>query len=71
MDHDIFTNDYGTDDESMKTLIITKDSTKVNSYIVSYIVNTEDSSNKIIKEKVVVNLSIKKENGSYKINEVK
>jgi hypothetical protein len=67
LDHDIFTNDYGTDDESMKTLTITK----VNSYIVSYIVNTEYPSNKIIKEKVVVNLSVKKENDTYKINEVK
>jgi hypothetical protein len=71
LDHDIFTNDYGTDDESMKTLTITKDLTKVNSYIVSYFVNTEDPSNKIIREKVVVNLLLKKENDTYKINEVK
>lgn len=56
-----------TDAESMKTLIITK----VNSYIVSYIVNTEDPSNKIVKEKAVVNLSVKKENDTYQINEVK
>ena len=52
-------------------LAYTKQLTKVNSYIVSYIVNTEDPSNKIIKEKVVVNLSVKKENDTYKINEVK
>lgn len=71
LDHDIFTNDYGTDNESMKTLTITKDLSKVNIYIVSYIVNTEDPSNKIVKEKVVVNLSVKKENDTYKINEVK
>ena len=31
LDHDIFTNDYGTDDESIKTLTITKDLTKANS----------------------------------------
>jgi len=55
----------------MKTLTITKDSTKVNSYTVSYVVNTEDPSNKKIKEKVVVHVSVKKENNSYKINEVK
>lgn len=70
LDHDIFTNDYGTNDESMKTLTITKDLTKVNGYIVSFMVNTEDPSNKIIKEKVVVNLLLKKENDIYKINEV-
>ncbi|MCD6661158.1 MAG: hypothetical protein LT105_13425 [Lentimicrobium sp.] len=71
LDHDVFTNDYGTDDESINTLTITKDLTKVNSYFVSYIANTEDPSNKIIKEKVVINLLITKENDKYKIDEVK
>ncbi|MBS4013175.1 MAG: hypothetical protein KGZ97_05365 [Bacteroidetes bacterium] len=70
-DHDIFTNDYGTDDESMKTMTITKDLSKVDSYIVSYIVNTEDPSNRPIKKNVVVNLLLKKEKDTYKINEVK
>ena len=71
LDHDIFTNDYGTDDESIKTLTITKDLTKANSYIVSYMVSTEDPSNKIIKERVVINLLLKKENDTYKIDEVR
>ena len=71
LDHDIFTDDFGTDDESMKTLTVTKDLTKANSYIVSYWVNTEDPSNRPIKEKVLINLVLKKENDTYKINEVK
>lgn len=70
LDHDVFTNDYGTDDELMRTLTITKDLTKVNGYIVSYMVNTEDPLNKPIKEKVVINLLLKKDNGLYKIREV-
>lgn len=71
LDHDIFTNDYGTDDESMKTMTINKDSTNVNSYIFSYFINTEDPTNKKIKEKVVINLFLKRENNGYKINDVK
>jgi hypothetical protein len=71
LDHDIFTNDYGTDNESMETMTITKDPNNIESYIISYIVNTEDPSNQIIKKRVSINLFLKKENGTYKINDVK
>lgn len=70
LDHDIFTNDYGTDDESIKTLTVTKNPNKVNSYIVSYIANTEDFLNRQIKKKVVIYLYVKKEYGSIKIYKV-
>ena len=70
LDHDIFTNDYSTDFESLKSLLITKNPTKSNCFIVTYNVNTFDPTGKSIKKKVVVNLNVVLENGGYKIQNV-
>jgi len=43
LDHDIFTNDYGIDDEALKTLGIKKENSKKDCYIVTY-VDTSDTS---------------------------
>ncbi len=70
LDHDIFTNDFGTDNESLETMSITKDSTKINDYIISYIVNTEDPSNRKIKQRVTIHIAVAKETEGYKISAV-
>lgn len=71
LEHDLLTNDFGgTDTETLKsTLLITKDTTKQNSYVVSYIVNIEAPSAPR-KEKNVIHLTVVKEKGSYKIDKV-
>ncbi len=38
--HDLFTNDWGIDLESLNSLSIVKDETEPNAYIVSYVVET-------------------------------
>lgn len=69
--HDLFTNDLGIDNESLKTLTIIKDSTKQNSYIVSYIVNFHVSPNEWEKKKVILHVVVVKDSDSYKIASVK
>lgn len=70
LDHDIFTNDFGTDDESLKTMSIIKDPQKTNEFIVSYIVSTSDPVGKKIKEKVTIHIVVVKDKESYKIDDV-
>ena len=62
--------DY-TDVEHLKTLTITNDSTKINTYVVSYIAHTLSASNKPIDEKVVIHATVIKEGKSFKIDTVK
>ena len=68
---DLFTNDYGMDIESLKTLIITKDTSKVNCYIVCFTTTNSDASGKPVKQNVVLHVSVMKEKEEYKINDVK
>jgi hypothetical protein len=56
LDHDLLTNDQGTDVEHLKTLMVTKDSTKANAYIVSYCYLTENASYTPIYKTVNFNL---------------
>ena len=70
LDHDIFTADYGIDNESIKTLLIIKDNVRENTYCVSYTVNTEDPTNKTISQYVEIQIVVEKEDGDFKINEV-
>lgn len=70
LEHDLLTNDFGTDKETLKsTLSIVRDSTKENSYVVSYVINI-DYPSKPRKEKNVIHLTVIKEEGVYKIDEV-
>lgn len=68
---ELFTKDYGIVNESLKTLIITKDSTIENNYIIAYTTINSDASGKQIQQKVVLHVSVVKEKDSYKINWVK
>jgi hypothetical protein len=71
LEHDLLTNDFGgTDSEKLKsTLTIVKDTTKENSYVVSYIIEIKAPSTPR-EEKNVIHLTVVKEDGSYKIDEV-
>lgn len=70
--HDLFTNDWGIDLESLKSLSIVKDATKSNAYIVSYIVEYYPvSPDKPVKKQIKLYLTVTKERGPYLINEVK
>lgn len=70
--HDLLTNDWGIDLESLKSLTIVKDSTKSNAYIVSYMVETYPvSPDKPVKKQIKLYLSVIKEKDTYLINEVK
>jgi hypothetical protein len=70
--HDLFTNDWGIDLESLKSLSIVKDLTKSNTYSVSYIVESYPvSPDKPVKKQITLQVSVIKENDIYKINEVK
>jgi len=60
IDHDVLINDQYTDIQHLKTLTVTKDKTKINSYIVSYIAPTTNPLNKPIEEKVVIHLTVMK-----------
>jgi len=58
IDHDVLINDQYTDVHHLKTLSVSKDKSKVNSYIVSYIAPTTNPENKPIEEEVVIYLTI-------------
>ena len=68
--HDLFTNDWGIDIESLKTMTILKDSTKENTYAVLYIVNFQVSPNKREKKKVTLHVGVVEESENYKITSV-
>jgi hypothetical protein len=71
LDHDLLTNDVGTDMDFAKTINVKSDSTKDNTYIVSYTAHTVDRySKKEYKEPVVINVRLIKVNGSYKIDNI-
>ena len=71
LEHDLLTNDFGgTDSEKLKsTLTIVKNTTKENSYIVSYVVEIKAPSTPR-EEKNVIHLTVIYEEGNYKIDEV-
>jgi lantibiotic modifying enzyme len=71
LDHDELVNDAATDVEHLNTLRILKAPKKANQYIVSYLVFGKDVSNNPLNEKIVIDLLVVKENGSYKIDAVK
>jgi hypothetical protein len=71
LDHDELINDDYTDVAHLNTLKITTDLHKANVYIVSYTVFTKDASNNPTQEKIVIHVSVVKENGSFKIASVK
>ncbi|HEY4327012.1 MAG TPA: hypothetical protein VGN20_23700 [Mucilaginibacter sp.] len=60
IDHDVLINDQYTDVQHLKTLTVSKDPVKANSYVVSYIASTTSPSNKPIEEKVIIHLTVMK-----------
>ncbi|MGC9342619.1 MAG: hypothetical protein ACP5E3_07970 [Bacteroidales bacterium] len=70
LDHDLLLDDVGTDTITLqKTLSVTKDLEKDNSYVVSYIANIEDP-DKTLKKKVTIHLTVVNEKDSFKIDQV-
>jgi hypothetical protein len=71
LEHDLLTNDFGgTNSEKLKsTLTIVKDTTKENSYIVSYVIEIKAHSAPR-EDKNVIHLTVIKEGENYKIDEV-
>ena len=70
LDHDLLTNDYGINVKALNTMSVTKDSVKINSFIVSYVLPTLSASYKLIEAKVVIHVIVVKEEGSFKIDSV-
>ena len=68
--HDVLTADYGLDDESLATFVITKDEQKDNVYCLSYSVNTESPTRVQYKKTVQIQLEIIKVKDKYLINNV-
>lgn len=70
--HDLLTNDWGTDANSLKGMAITKDPVRLNGYVVSYWVNTFPvSPKKPVRKRVELHVLILIEAGIYKIASVK
>ncbi|MFC4232748.1 hypothetical protein ACFOW1_12665 [Parasediminibacterium paludis] len=70
LDNDFLTNNEGADNKSLKTLTVTKDSTRANSYIVFYVYDTFSPSYKPITKEVVLHINVIKEKGEFKIDSV-
>ena len=72
MDHDYFMDDLGTDTLTMRnTIIITKDSSENEAYTVSFLATiVDDPWSEAYQKKVTIHLTVKKENGSYKIDDI-
>lgn len=72
LDHDLLTNDFGTDMEYLKTITVRKDSTKSDTYIVSYIAHGYYSPNKKNEFKIpqTTYLKVLNEKGVIKIDSV-
>ena len=70
MDHDYFMDDEGTDTLTMRnSLIITKDQSVNEAYIVSFLATVDDDPRVgVYQKKVTIHLTVKKENGIYKID---
>jgi hypothetical protein len=71
LEPDILTKDYGIDSLGFKTLTISKDSIRENVYFVSYSILAEVVPNICKKEiKVIIPITVKKENGIIKMDEI-
>lgn len=70
--HDLLTNDWEIDVESLNTMTIVRDTGKENTYVVSYIVDSfPESPNKPEKKRVSLYVGIVKEGENYRIDSVK
>lgn len=72
LDHDLLTNDYGIDSLGIKTLLISKDPKQNNNYIVTYTILDDVVPGVSKKEiKVIINVTVQKENGKIKVDAIK
>ncbi|WP_423129758.1 hypothetical protein [Gaoshiqia sp. Z1-71] len=70
--HDFLTNDWGIDVESLETMTIIKDTTKENTYIVSYIVDSYPvTPDNPVKKQVVLYVTVAKEGESCRLDFVR
>ena len=71
LDHDVLLNDVYTEDiESLKTMSITKDKTRENTYLVTYDAVVTGIDYKKINQKVQIYVVVVKEDGNFKIDNV-
>lgn len=72
LDHDLLTNDFGIDSLGLKKLSISKDPKQNNNYIVSYTILDDVVPNLTKKEiKVIINVTVQKEDGMLKVDDIK
>ena len=70
--HDLLTNDWGIDIESLETMKIIQDSIEEKTYIVSYVVDSYPiAPDKPIKKQVVLHVTVVKEGENYMIDSVR
>lgn len=72
IESDLLTNDFGIDSLGLKTLSISKYQKAQNIYTVSYTILDDVIPNVCKKEvKVIINVTVQKENGIFKIDDIK
>jgi len=70
-DHELLTDDWGITNESLASLKITKDHTKENTYVVSYILDTYPVSPAIpVRKRIYYLVTVIREGETYKIASV-
>lgn len=70
LDHDILINDVYTEDIESLKISVSKDNTRKNAYYVSYIAVVTGMGNRKTNEKVQIHVTVVKEDGNYKIDNV-
>ena len=70
LDHDMLIKDLYTTVEYLNTITVTKDSTKIGAYIVSYNAPNEDPQGREYIDKVIIHVTVVKEGENYKIASV-
>lgn len=71
LDHDLLTNDLGTDLKHLKTIKVEKDSKKHAEYIVSFVSPVTNAYNRVADQKIRLHVSMVRESGRYKIAAVR
>lgn len=70
IEHDMFTADYGLDEESINSFVLSRDDKVKNVYCLTFSVTTESPTQILYKQSVQIQLEIVKEKDCYKINNI-
>jgi hypothetical protein len=71
LDHDLLTKDYGIDSLGLKTLTVLKDQAQGNVYVVAYTILDDAPDLSKVEVNVTLYVTVKKEEGSLKIDDIK